>query len=535
MIITSELIVSGNVYLPDGSAAAPALAFADSVDTGLYRAAADRLGFSAGGGERMTLDSTEWKIGVDVKTDRWLGYGNNTALGVGAFGDGALTHSSGDEGMCNTAMGYEALKAVSSGNYNVAVGSRALTSNTTGYENVAVGCDALRSNTTGYRNVGVGFSALYSLTSGCKNVAYGSNAMYSNQIGSNNTAFGASALYSYNAADGYNSALGYRALYSLTDGQRNTACGSFALQNVTSACNNTAIGYYAMSELTLGEDNAVHGAFALQNNQTGSRNTAVGFCAGNGAIGQSFDNNSLLGSYAGYSLTTGSNNLLIGYKAGYDITSGNNNIIIGCSQSTPSPTTHDHMNIGGTLYGNLADGFLGVDTATPSATLHVAGNVYIAAELTMTGNILPTSNMAFDVGTSALAYGNTYSQHIIITSDRRLKTDIADLNYGHDEIMKLNPVSFKWKTGTNLKRQLGFLAQEVRQIMPEAVKVGRDEAQTMGISYESLIPVLVNAIKHQNQIQLDVQQRIDRLSKSQQQLKMEKALLMNELDELMQQ
>ena len=45
--------------------------------------------------------------------------------------------------------------------------------------------------------------------------------------------------------------------------------------------------------------------------------------------------------------------------------------------------------------------------------------------------------------------------------------------------------------------QLGFIAQEVEAVLPEAVLTQDNEEQTKGLKYNALIPVLVEAIKTQ--------------------------------------
>src|SRR3954467_10294919 len=68
--------------------------------------------------------------------------GGNTALGVNALDSVNI----GAGGINNTAVGFNALTADTSGQYNVAIGSGALQSNTTGDFNMAIGTEALRDN-----------------------------------------------------------------------------------------------------------------------------------------------------------------------------------------------------------------------------------------------------------------------------------------------------------------------------------------------------------------------------------------------------
>lgn len=93
-------------------------------------------------------------------------------------------------------------------------------------------------------------------------------------------------------------------------------------------------------------------------------------------------------------------------------------------------------------------------------------------------------------------------------SDIRYKKDIEVLPYGLKEVMQLNPIKFHY----NLPKEsmlandpdyfLGFSAQEMQGIIPEAVheKIAEDNDSMKGmlaITYDELVPVLVNAIKEQ--------------------------------------
>lgn len=91
-------------------------------------------------------------------------------------------------------------------------------------------------------------------------------------------------------------------------------------------------------------------------------------------------------------------------------------------------------------------------------------------------------------------------------SDIRYKKDVTALSYGLNEIMQLNPIKYHY----NLPKEsmlandpdyfLGFSAQEVQALIPEAVheKMGSDNKDGMlAITYDELIPVLVNGMKEQ--------------------------------------
>jgi hypothetical protein len=89
----------------------------------------------------------------------------------------------------------------------------------------------------------------------------------------------------------------------------------------------------------------------------------------------------------------------------------------------------------------------------------------------------------------------------VAVSDIRLKKNIKNLNYGLAEVMKLRPVSFYLKTDTtNTEPKIGFIAQEVEILVPEAVDIWKDSSQTRHMLYAEMVPVLTKAIQEQQAI-----------------------------------
>src|SRR5262249_5967234 len=85
---------------------------------------------------------------------------------------------------------------------------------------------------------------------------------------------------------------------------------------------------------------------------------------------------------------------------------------------------------------------------------------------------------------------------LVNNSDLREKEDVADLDYGLKEVMRLRPVTFNWTQLANPHKSIGLIAQEVLPVLGEAVY--QDETGTdshLGIAYTSLVPVLINAVK----------------------------------------
>jgi hypothetical protein len=125
--------------------------------------------------------------------------------------------------------------------------------------------------------------------------------------------------------------------------------------------------------------------------------------------------------------------------------------------------------------------------------------------ITSAGHLIPSANNTYNLGSSTNRWATIYSQSVLNTSDARLKTNIRDLNYGLSSILNLHPVQYNWKEGIDKDNKIGFLAQELRTVIPDVV-VGDERKENLAVNYIELIPVLVNAIKEQ-------QKQIDDLTK----------------------
>jgi Chaperone of endosialidase len=99
--------------------------------------------------------------------------------------------------------------------------------------------------------------------------------------------------------------------------------------------------------------------------------------------------------------------------------------------------------------------------------------------------------------------GTLFAQNTTIqsASDQRLKENIVDATDGLNIVTALKPRRFDWKEGqgNGKKNQLGFIAQEVEQVFPDAVDVWGESDDPSNpyksIGSVSLIPVLVKAIQ----------------------------------------
>jgi hypothetical protein len=134
------------------------------------------------------------------------------------------------------------------------------------------------------------------------------------------------------------------------------------------------------------------------------------------------------------------------------------------------------------------DGTTGIGTSSPWRTLSLSGTAAMPGIVNdSTGFYMCVNQTTGQLATSSGACG---------ASSIRFKENIEDLNYGLDAVMALHPVSFDYKAEyvRNEGRQIGFIAEEVEQIMPELVNYGSD-GEVQGLDYPKFTSVLAKAIQ----------------------------------------
>jgi hypothetical protein len=150
-----------------------------------------------------------------------------------------------------------------------------------------------------------------------------------------------------------------------------------------------------------------------------------------------------------------------------------------------------------TYIWNRSDGFISLATANAERMrITSGGDVCINATTSGGYKFYVNGTASFgSVFVGSLGTGTVYSSSGTLTntnpSDKRLKENITPITYGLNEILKLNPVSFDWKNDNNKNKQFGFIAQEVQEVMPEAVI----EGEYLGLEKDAIYTALINAIK----------------------------------------
>jgi hypothetical protein len=264
-----------------------------------------------------------------------------------------------------------------------------------------------------------------------------------------------------------------------TFGSQNTFVGPSAGNFTMTGGANTATGIKALFSNTTGNTNSATGGFALLDNTTGSFNTAMG----DGALGNNTTGigNTAMGSIALANNTTGSFNIAIGFLAGDNIT-GDNNIDIGSGQ--PGIVGESNTIRIGSAFNDrtFIAGIAGVNVGPAAAVL---------------------VNSAGQLGTM---------------SSSRFKDDIQDMGDASSDLMKLRPVTFRYKQAQedgSHPLQYGLVAEEVADVNPGLVQFDKD-GQPQTVLYHVLPAMLLNEVQKEHQ-KIEDQQKL--IQDQQEQLK----------------
>jgi Chaperone of endosialidase len=214
----------------------------------------------------------------------------------------------------------------------------------------------------------------------------------------------------------------------------------------------------------------------------------------------------------------------------------NGNLAVGADYNLVAPTN-----------GALIEGSVGIGGTAPRTQLEVAGIIGVIATSTTT---YPATENLFTIGWNNFQRGDGIAELVnycgtgngnafdffllpnagtptvsnIISdisragaynqlSDERLKTNVQPLRYGLREIMALEPKEYDFHTVQSMTngeptfasgemRQIGFLAQQVLKVLPEAVEKPADpKTEFYKMGYASFIPVLVSAVQELKHLQ----------------------------------
>lgn len=262
-------------------------------------------------------------------------------------------------------------------------------------------------------------------------------------------------------------------------------------------------GFTFSDDLTLSSGNLFLGS-------QGSTNGVLTFYSAGGATAPSISADS-------------SKNLNISAPSGQVVLNGTGNIVLDPSSSNLianlSSTGDFLVQQAGTPFAMFSHtGNVGIGTTDPQFPFDVATTVDSNQSY---GFLNPSGTTGTATGTNSYsirASGRVMAPEFNAVSDERLKNVQFDLSpdVALNAISQLQPVSFTWKSNPTGQPILGFLAQDVEHVIPNAVSqiATANFPDQRELDYNQLIAVTVGAVQQLNTNYTNLNQRINTLSSS---------------------
>ncbi|KAA1247181.1 tail fiber domain-containing protein [Aquimarina sp. RZ0] len=172
-----------------------------------------------------------------------------------------------------------------------------------------------------------------------------------------------------------------------------------------------------------------------------------------------------------------------------------------------------------------SNGRVGIGTTSPGKKLDIEGG----SLRVRFSNTSPYRRRAFDINTTAadprleseryIVFFNTprasfidiYAKTLYERSDKNDKENITEIDDSYiNKLSKLNAVSYNWKKDASKKKEIGFLAQDVEKVFPELVR-SVEGIEGKSISYSHMTPILVEALKEQQELIKSLQLKVTEL------------------------
>jgi len=152
--------------------------------------------------------------------------------------------------------------------------------------------------------------------------------------------------------------------------------------------------------------------------------------------------------------------------------------------------------------GSIGYGIAG-EPATTNSGIFIGDSVVAARWKIYHGGY--NMNFAQNNGSGTYDYRGAFANNTGVyssVSDKRLKKLIEPIQYGLNDVLKFKPVSYFMENQNQDidKRNLGFIAQDLEDIIPEIVNVpsSNDSNAVYSLQYSSIIPILIKSIQELN-------------------------------------
>ena len=143
-------------------------------------------------------------------------------------------------------------------------------------------------------------------------------------------------------------------------------------------------------------------------------------------------------------------------------------------------------------------------SVTNSATAYNTANTAFVIGNGTSGSLSDAFKVMFN-GDTTVSNDLTVSGDVVISSDARLKSNIVSLGSTLPKLLQIDGKSYEMKG----KQKIGVLAQEIQEVFPELVT--EDDNEMLAVNYQGLVPILINALKEQDKIIKNQEERLNRI------------------------
>ena len=171
---------------------------------------------------------------------------------------------------------------------------------------------------------------------------------------------------------------------------------------------------------------------------------------------------------------------------GSEIDNSSGNLVLDSAQDIHLDSGHGdiHLLDAGSLFLNLYE-------STDDAYLYSTRS---NAHMKFQGNDGGSPVIALDLDMEN-AGAATFNNNVTAYSDARLKSDIKTIEGGLEKVLQLRGVTYIRDDNKDGGQQIGVIAQEVEEIIPQVVKTADDEMGTKSVDYGRITAVLIESIK----------------------------------------
>ena len=540
---------------PDGTAAAPGIAFESDGGNGIFLAGTDQVGIATAGTERVEFGTSEvvfndggndvdFRIESDTNANLFFVDAGNDRIGVGINSPSKLLHVSqttADGGVLQLSsnwssvaplLTFERSGGAVAGELRYNDGLTAMQLGTTTNHNLHLmtnTSNALTINTS--QQIGIGTTA----------IAAGNSL----QIGANSANIAIGGALSANGSG----RLKFTTSNSVTNWQisnNDNVAGGFEITPSTAAGGTTfttpALFINSSGRVGIGTTTPARGPLHVHATSGESHlhltNADTGSTDGDGFSLVSLTSldsrevwliqreNAAMRFYVNSSYKMAIDNsgrLLVGPSSAFDTsaliqtskTSGSNSVAVNIDSL--ANTEVSRFRATASVGGNERE--VGLGLYKHSGITNCCGYIRMQREDGANSFLWTDNSAQFRISSDAAHIGTTSGTVVgTQTSDKRLKNVGENVSYGLTEILQLQPKQYALKSEPDTNK-LGFIAQEVESVIPEAVFDTGEELEghqegdrtKLGMEYVQLIPVLVNAIKEQQATIADLQTRLEAL------------------------